>query len=119
MADRLTALDLAPEYALPVTLVIGLGVSVTVGLHRLLRLSRLELAAAAILATQIIVAAFLAVVFWSLAATPRRPEDAIGYAYAIYDLAAKWFSSLAITLPSVIITIVRLRKKSRESDDDE
>ena len=97
---------------------IGLAVVVTFALDRAFRMPRLELAAAAIVTTQIIIAAFLGIVLWSLFITPRNPENEIGFA-AIYDLAARWLWSLVVTISVVSLAAAGLRRELKDDRDVE
>lgn len=115
----LDVLDSLLTCALSAMLVAGVAVAVTAALDHLFRMTRLELAAVAIVTTQIVIGVFLAIVLWSLSITPRHAEQEIGYAFAIYDLAAKWLSSLVVAFPAVLVSIARLRGKSKEHHDVE
>ena len=98
---------------------IGLAVGATFALHRMFRMTRWKLAAAAIVTTQVIVAAVFGIILWSVTDLPLHAESRMGFELAILDLATKRLSSLVVALPAVLVTAARLSRKSKDGLDIE
>lgn len=100
-------------------IVIGLAVGATFVLHRMFRVTRWRLAAAAIVTTQVIVAAVFGIILWSISDRPLNAESRMGFELAILYLSVGWLLSLVVALPAVLVTAARLQRKSKDGLDVE